>query len=67
MNRLFVTTTLLWTLSAPALAQSPENPATTPSTTTPAVSFGILSFLQYSAELHEEAQPESGKESNLRI
>jgi len=35
------------------LAQSPENPAPT-STTTPAVTFGILSFLQYSAELHEE-------------
>ena len=54
MNRLFVTTTLLWTLSAPALAQSPENPAPTPATGTPAVTFGILSFLQYSAELHEE-------------
>jgi hypothetical protein len=54
VKRLFVATTLLWTLSAPALAQSPENPATTGSTTTPAVSFGILSFLQYSAELHEE-------------
>src|ERR1051325_4242617 len=47
-------TTLLWTLSAPALAQSPENPASTPPTATPAVTFGILSFLQYSAELHEE-------------
>jgi hypothetical protein len=54
VNRLFVMTTLLWTLSAPALAQSPENPAATPSTATPAVTFGILSFLQYSAELHEE-------------
>jgi hypothetical protein len=54
VKRLFVATTLLWTLSAPALAQSPENPAATGSTTTPAVSFGILSFLQYSAELHEE-------------
>jgi hypothetical protein len=54
VNRLFVMTTLLWTLSAPALAQSPENPPATPSTTTPAVTFGILSFLQYAAELHEE-------------
>jgi hypothetical protein len=54
VKRLFVATTLLWTLSAPALAQSTENPAATGSTTTPAVSFGILSFLQYSAELHEE-------------
>jgi len=47
-------TTLLWTLSAPALAQSPENPASTPPAATPAVTFGILSFLQYAAELHEE-------------
>jgi hypothetical protein len=47
-------TTLLWSLSAPALAQSPENPAATPPTASPAVTFGILSFLQYSAELHEE-------------
>jgi hypothetical protein len=54
VNRLFVMTMLLWALSAPALAQSPENPAPTPSTATPAVTFGILSFLQYSAELHEE-------------
>ena len=54
MNRLCVMTTLLWTLSAPALAQSPENPAPTPATGTPAVTFGILSFLQYAAELHEE-------------
>jgi hypothetical protein len=54
VNRLCVMTTLLWSLSAPALAQSPENPAPTPATGTPAVTFGILSFLQYSAELHEE-------------
>ena len=47
-------TTLLWSLTAPALAQSPENPAPTQSTPTPAVTFGVLSFLQYSAELHEE-------------
>jgi hypothetical protein len=47
-------TTLLVSLSAPALAQSPENPAPTPATGTPAVTFGILSFLQYAAELHEE-------------
>ena len=47
-------TTLLWSVSAPALAQSPENPTPTPTTATPAVTFGILSFLQYSAELHEE-------------
>jgi len=54
VNRLCVMTTLLVSLSAPALAQSPENPAPTPATGTPAVTFGILSFLQYAAELHEE-------------
>ena len=54
MNRLCVMTTLLVNLSAPALAQSPENPAPMPATGTPAVTFGILSFLQYAAELHEE-------------
>jgi len=54
VNRLCLMTTLLWSLSAPALAQSPENPTPTPTTATPAVTFGILSFLQYSAELHEE-------------
>ena len=54
MKRLCAMTTLLWTLSAPALAQSPENPTPTPQASTPAVTFGILSFLQYAAELHEE-------------
>jgi len=54
VKRLCAMTTLLWTLSAPALAQSPENPASTPQAATPAVTFGILSFLQYAAELHEE-------------
>lgn len=54
MKRLCAMTTLLWTLSAPALAQSPENPTATPQTASPAVTFGILSFLQYAAELHEE-------------
>ena len=54
MNRLCLLTTVLWSLSAPVLAQTPENAAATPSTTTPAVSFGIVSFLQYAAELHEE-------------
>ena len=53
MNRLCLLTTVLWSLSAPVLAQTPENAAATPSTTTPAVSFGIVSFLQYAVELHE--------------
>jgi len=54
VNRLCVITTLMVSLSAPALAQSPENPAPTPAAGTPAVTFGILSFLQYSADLHEQ-------------
>ena len=41
-------------VSGPAWAQSPENPSPNTTTTTPAVSFGIVSFLQYSAELHEQ-------------
>jgi hypothetical protein len=38
-------------LTGPAFAQAPEAPAAT--TDFPAVSFGIQSFLQYRAELHE--------------
>lgn len=55
MNRLCLIATVLWSLSAPAWAQDPDTAAPTPTATpTPAVTFGILSFLQYSAELHEE-------------
>ena len=54
MNRLCLTTIALWSLSAPALAQSPEAPPAAPTPAAPVVSFGILSFLQYAAELHEQ-------------
>jgi len=56
VNRFCVTSIVLLTLSGPALAQGPENPAptSTPATPAPPVTFGILSFLQYAAELHEE-------------
>jgi hypothetical protein len=55
VNRLCLIATVLWSLSAPAWAQDPDTAAPTPTATpTPAVTFGILSFLQYSAELHEE-------------
>ncbi len=54
MTRLCLLTIVLWSVSVPLLAQSPESPASTPSTSTPAVTFGVVSFLQYSAELHEE-------------
>src|SRR5262245_21544953 len=41
-------------VAAAAEAQAPERPATTPvSTGFPSVSFGILTFLQYQAQLHE--------------
>ena len=51
----FCVIALVW-LSASGLAwaQSPETPGGNTTTTTPAVSFGIVSFLQYAAELHEQ-------------
>jgi hypothetical protein len=54
VNRLCLISGVLWSLSGVALAQSPENPAAAPTTTSPAVNFGVMSFLQYSAELHEQ-------------
>jgi len=54
MHRLCLTSIVLLGLSGPALAQAPGNAAATPATTDyPAVTFGVISFLQYSAELHE--------------
>jgi len=54
VNRLCLTSIALLTLSGPALAQAPENAAATPATVAfPVVTFGVVSFLQYSAELHE--------------
>jgi hypothetical protein len=54
MNRLCLTSIVWLSLSAPALAQAPENPPATPASGTfPVVTFGVVSFLQYSAELHE--------------
>ena len=53
--RLGLTSIVVLSLCGPALAQDPrsgtEPPVNTPA---PAVTFGVLSFLQYSAELHEE-------------
>jgi len=40
-------------VAAAAEAQAPERPATPVSTGFPAVTFGILTFLQYQAQLHE--------------
>lgn len=55
MNRLCLTAIVLMSLSGPAFAQAPPDEAqdTSTSRSFPAVSFGVLSFMQYSAELHE--------------
>jgi hypothetical protein len=53
IRRVWLVSTVALTISSPLFAQSPETPAAAPVTTSPAVSFGILSFLQYAAELHE--------------
>src|SRR5687767_14647227 len=55
MKRLCLTAIVLLSVSGPALAQAPPDDAqdTTTATSFPAVTFGVLSFMQYSAELHE--------------
>jgi hypothetical protein len=54
MNRLCLTSIVLLSLSAPALAQAPETTPPKPALTNfPLVTFGVQSFLQYRAELHE--------------
>jgi hypothetical protein len=54
MNRLWLTSIVLLSLSRAALAQTPANAAGTPATGDfPVVTFGVTSFLQYDAELHE--------------
>ena len=54
-SRLCLTTVMMWSLSGPVLAQEPQNAAAPPATAEfPAVTFGVVSFLQYSAALHEE-------------
>ena len=54
MKRLCLTSLVLLNLSGAVLAQTPASTAATPaSTNDPVVTFGVLSFLQYGAELHE--------------
>jgi hypothetical protein len=54
MTRLCLMSIVLVGLSGPARAQAPENAAATPATApAPVVTFGVVSFLQYDAELHE--------------
>ncbi len=53
LNRLCLISIVVASISGRALAQTPE-PAPAPATTTfPSVSFGVVTFLQYAAELHE--------------
>src|SRR5262245_62313212 len=53
VNRLILILVAILNVS-PALAQTPaETPGTPASTVFPVVTFGVLSFLQYDAELHE--------------
>ena len=55
MSRLCVTAIVVLSVSGPAWAQGPDTTAAAPATTTfPNVTFGVVSFIQYSAELHEE-------------
>ena len=51
--RLGLLSLLVWSVSGPALAQTPASAAGTPATTYPRVTFGVDSFVQYAAELHE--------------
>jgi hypothetical protein len=53
MNRVCLTLIAVLSLCGPAWAQAPENAPAPAATTFPAVTFGIVSFLQYAAELHE--------------
>jgi hypothetical protein len=55
VNRFFLTTIIVLSLSGRVMAQAPPDDAqdTTASGNFPAVTFGVLSFIQYSAELHE--------------
>jgi hypothetical protein len=54
MNRFSLTSFLVLSLSGAAWAQTPDNTRPTPASTSfPAVTFGVVSFLQYAAELHE--------------
>ena len=54
LYQLSVLSVVMSGLAAPALAQSQAAPAGTGPTSYPFVTFGVDSFLQYSAELHEQ-------------
>jgi len=54
VHRLFLASILVFGLSGAALAEEPDKQDVTPSGPFPTVTFGVQTFLQYSAELHEE-------------
>jgi hypothetical protein len=51
--RFCLTSVVMASVAATAAAQTPEPAAAPANTSFPAVTFGVVSFLQYSAELHE--------------
>jgi len=54
VNRFCLTSFVALTLAGQAMAQTTPDAATSPATTNyPSVTFGVVSFLQYAAELHE--------------
>ena len=53
MIRRGVLALMLWSASGAALAQTPASPDGAAATSYPQVTFGVDSFLQYAAELHE--------------
>jgi len=54
MNRLSLAALLLLSVSGPSWAQTPADASDTRATSYPHVTFGATTFLQYSAELHEQ-------------
>ena len=55
VNRFCLTSFVVLSLAGRALAQTTPDAATNPAATNyPAVTFGVVSFLQYAAELHEQ-------------
>jgi hypothetical protein len=53
MKRFFLTSIAVLSLSGTVSAQTPDSGTRPVATTFPAVTFGVVSFLQYAAELHE--------------
>lgn len=53
VNRLCLTSFVTLSLAGQALAQTTPDAATRPATNYPSVTFGVVSFLQYAAELHQ--------------